>query len=138
MTVHQGSFVIETSEHDEVFDITDRVQDILSESGLSRGTCTVFTPHATAAITINENDDPNIGTDLLRALKKLVPERGGWLHDRVDGNAASHIKSAIVGPSENIPVSGGRLGLGTWQNIFLCEFDGPRTERKVAVSIIGE
>ena len=93
------------------------------------------TPHATAAITVNENDDPNIGTDFLRALAKMVPEHDGWLHDRIDNNAAAHIKSALVGPSVTIPVIDGKLALGTWQNVFFCEFDGPRRERRVIVSI---
>ena len=92
-------------------------------------------PHATAAVTINENDDPNIGIDLINALKKTVIEHDGWLHDRIDNNAAAHIKSALIGPSESIPVVGGRLALGTWQNIFLCDFDGPRSRRNVIVSV---
>jgi secondary thiamine-phosphate synthase enzyme len=97
----------------------------------------VYTPHATAAVAINENDDPNIGTDLLAALRKVIIEHDGWLHDRVDNNAAAHIKAAIVGPGETIPLSEGRLLLGTWQNVFLCEFDGPRTSRRVVVTVVG-
>ena len=96
----------------------------------------VFTPHATAAITINENDDPNIGVDLIAALRKAVADHDGWLHDRVDDNAASHIKSAIVGPSQSIPLIDGRLARGRWQNVFFCEFDGPRSTRKVIVTVV--
>jgi len=105
------------------------------EAGAESGLCTVYTPHATAAITINENADPNVGTDFLRALARAVPEHENWLHDRVDDNAAAHIKSALVGPSETIPIQDGKLALGTWQNVFFCEFDGPRSTRRVIVSV---
>jgi secondary thiamine-phosphate synthase enzyme len=136
MPVFQRSFALATHAHDEVIDITERVRRILAESKVRDGVCTVFTRHATAAIAINENADPNIGADLLRALGKMVAAHDGWLHDRIDNNAAAHIKSAIVGPSETVPVERGELALGTWQNIFLCEFDGPRADRTVTVSII--
>jgi secondary thiamine-phosphate synthase enzyme len=126
-----------TQQHHQIVDITEQVREVWRESGVSDGQLTVYTPHATAAITINENDDPNIGTDLLRALSKVVLEHDGWLHDRIDNNAAAHIKSAIVGPSQSIPIINGRLALGTWQNVFFCEFDGPRSERRVIVSIMG-
>jgi secondary thiamine-phosphate synthase enzyme len=130
------SFTLRTAEHDAVHDVTREVERILAESGVAEGVCTVYTPHATAAITINENDDPNIGVDLLRSLRKMIPDHDGWLHDRIDNNAAAHIKSAIVGPSTSIPVVAGKLALGIWQNVFFCEFDGPRRERKVVVSIV--
>src|SRR5215472_12272351 len=136
MACFQKAFTLDTSAHNEVIDITERVRRILKESGATSGQLTVYTPHATAAVTINENDDPNIGTDFLTALKKLVIEHDGWLHDRVDNNAAAHIKSALVGPSETVPVADGRLLLGTWQNVFFCEFDGPRRARNVIVSIV--
>jgi secondary thiamine-phosphate synthase enzyme len=126
-----------TSAKYEVLDITPEVSAAVEKSGVREGLCTVFTPHATAAVTINENDDPNVGTDLLDALARLVKEHDGWRHDRVDDNAAAHIKAAIVGPSETIPVKGGRLALGTWQNVFLCEFDGPRPSRRVVVTVVG-
>jgi secondary thiamine-phosphate synthase enzyme len=126
-----------TQQHHQIVDITEQVREVWRESGVSDGQLTVYTPHATAAITINENDDPNIGTDLLRALSKIVLEHDGWLHDRIDNNAAAHIKSAIVGPSQSIPIINNRLALGTWQNVFFCEFDGPRSERRVIVSIMG-
>ena len=129
-------FSISTQAHHQIVDITGQVKQVWRESAVSEGQLTVYTPHATAAIAINENDDPNIGTDLLRALSKMVIEHDGWLHDHVDDNAAAHIKSAIVGPSETIPIIAGRMYMGTWQNIFLCEFDGPRSERKIIVSII--
>ena len=137
MPVHHAEFTLVTSEHNQVVDITDRVLRVVRDSGIASGVCTVFTPHATAAIAINENDDPNIGIDLMAALAKVVIEHDGWLHDRVNNNAAAHIKSAIVGPSESIPVQGGRLLLGRWQNVFLCEFDGPRSARRVLVTVVG-
>ena len=93
----------------------------------------MFVPHATAAVAINENADPNIGEDLQEALAKLIPE-GTWRHDRIDDNGAAHIKAAIVGPSETVPVKSGRMVLGTWQGLMLLEFDGPR-ERRVFVQI---
>ena len=125
-----------TTARDQVLDITREVADAVRATVAGDGQCAVFTPHATAAITINENDDPNVGTDLLTALSRLVKDHDGWLHDRVDDNAAAHIKAAIVGPSETIPVEGGQLLLGTWQNVFLCEFDGPRASRRVVVSVV--
>jgi len=125
-----------TSAKDQILDITREVADAVRNAGAVDGQCAVYTPHATAAIAINENDDPNVGTDLLTALSRLVRDHDGWLHDRVDDNAAAHIKAAIVGPSETIPVEGGRLLLGTWQNVFLCEFDGPRAGRRVVVSVL--
>jgi len=136
MAVFRRRFELTTGVHNEVVDITREVGRIVAESGVRDGVCTVFTPHATAAITINENDDPNIGTDFLAALRKVVVEHDGWLHDRVDNNAAAHIKSALVGPSESIPVEDGELALGTWQNVFFCEFDGPRSKRGVVVVVV--
>ena len=137
MACFQRTVTVRTSVHNEVLDITEEVKNVVAASGITAGVCAVYTPHATAAITINENDDPNIGVDFLSALRKLIIEHDGWLHDRVDDNAAAHIKSALIGPSESIPVSGGRLVLGTWQNVFLCEFDGPRAERRVVVTVVG-
>jgi len=137
MTVFRRRFELSTRAHNELVDITTEVQRVVSESGVRDGLCSVFTAHATAAITINENDDENIGTDFVRALAKMVVEHDGWLHDRVDNNAAAHIKSALVGPSETIPVEGGKLSLGTWQNVFFCEFDGPRRNRGIVVTVVG-
>jgi len=136
MPVFSRRITLTTREHNEVLDITEQVRRIVSESGVRDGVCTVFTRHATAAITINENADPNIGVDFLSALRKLVIEHDGWLHDRVDDNAAAHIKSALVGPSESVPVEQGELALGTWQNVFFCEFDGPRSSRSIVVVIV--
>jgi secondary thiamine-phosphate synthase enzyme len=138
VAVFRRRWQIATHAHHEVIDITVQVQGAVAESGIRDGICSVFTPHATAAITINENDDPNIGADFQKALAKIVVEHDGWLHDRVDDNAAAHIKSALVGPSESIPVESGRLELGRWQNVFFCEFDGPRSSRGIIVTVVGE
>jgi len=135
MACFQRKFEVRTSAHNEVVDVTELVRRAVAESRAQAGQCNVFTPHATAAVTINENADPNIGTDFINALRKLIVEHDGWLHDRIDDNAAAHIKSALVGPSVVIPISGSNLSLGTWQNVFLCEFDGPRT-RHLIVSVV--
>jgi secondary thiamine-phosphate synthase enzyme len=137
MSVFSRHVTLTTREHNAMVDISEQVRRVVSESGVRDGLCTVFTRHATAAITINENADPNIGADFLSALRKLVVEHDGWLHDRVDDNAAAHIKSALVGPSESIPIEKGELALGTWQNVFFCEFDGPRSNRSVVVVVVG-
>ena len=126
-------FFVKTTRKFQVIDITAEVQEIVKRGATSDGLCCVFVPHATAAVAINENADPNIGEDLQEALAKLIPE-GIWRHDRIDDNAAAHIKAAIVGPSETVPVKNRRLQLGTWQGLMLVEFDGPR-ERKVFVQI---
>src|SRR5437879_12815932 len=104
-----------------------------ARADVSEVLCSVNTPHATAAIVINENDDPNVCVDVLDALDRLVPA-GVWRHDKVDGNAASHIQAAILGPGETIPVRDGRLCLGTWQAVMLVELDGPR-DRRVLVTL---
>ncbi len=135
MAIFRKRFTLSTRAHNEVVDITGEVRRVVAQSGVRDGVCTVFAAHATAAVTVNENDDPNIGTDFLHALRKIVIEHDGWLHDRVDNNAAAHIKSALVGPSESIPIEDGELALGTWQNIFFCEFDGPRANRTVLVVV---
>lgn len=132
-----AKFTISTNEHNELVDITDKVQEIVKKSKIKNGICQVFVPHATAAITINENADPNVPEDILNALRKIVKEHNGWKHDSVDNNAAAHIKSSIIGASEMIPIDNNELVLGTWQDVFLCEFDGPRT-RTIIVNIIGD
>jgi len=123
---------IRTAAKRVMVDLTARVAEIVARSGLAEGLCSVYVPHATAAIVINENDDPNVCTDVLDALDRLIPA-GIWRHDRVDGNAASHIQATLLGPGETIPVKDGRLQLGTWQAVMLVELDGPR-ERRVLVT----
>ena len=124
---------VHTEKKYDVVDITLQVADIVQKADIQEGLCSVYVPHATAAMIVNENDDPQIGQDLLNALDKLIPE-GVWLHDTVDENGASHLKATILGPSETIPIQRGRLGLGTWQAIMLVDFDGPR-DRTVIVTL---
>jgi secondary thiamine-phosphate synthase enzyme len=131
--VVQTEFKLSTRRKYEVVDVTERVAALVAESGVEEGICTVFVPHATAAVVINENDDLKICDDLLDALNKLIPE-GIWRHDRVDNNGAAHIKAAILGPSETVPVRSGRLLLGTWQAIMVVDLDGPRS-RTVVVTV---
>lgn len=126
-----------TSAREELVDITDQVSGIVAESGVKNGILSVYAQGATAAIMIQENWDESVQTDVINLLKKLVP-RGVWLHDRQDGNGDSHLKAGLVGPSETIPVIEGNLGLSRWQNIFFCEFDGPRSERTIVCTVIGE
>jgi secondary thiamine-phosphate synthase enzyme len=129
-------FTVSTSQVTQCVDITERVRRIVRDSKVERGLCHVMALHATAAIAVNENDDPNIGVDLLAALERVIPDRGGWLHDRIDGNAHAHIKAAVLGPSETVPIDGGDLLLGTWQGLMLLDFDGPRRSRRIAVTMI--
>lgn len=124
---------IHTSKKCEVIDITQKVAEVVKAANVDDGLCCVFVPHVTAAVVINENDDMQIGLDLLDALDKLVPE-GGWRHDKVDSNGAAHLKASILGPSETIPIQKGRLAFGTWQAILFVELDGPR-DRKVIVTV---
>lgn len=128
-----AEFSIRTKKKQELVDITGRVADVVKQSGVTDGICLVYVPHATAAVAINENADPNVCEDILEALAGLIPE-GKWRHDRIDNNAAAHIKATILGPSETVPVRGGRLRLGTWQSVMLVELDGPR-ERTVIVEV---
>jgi secondary thiamine-phosphate synthase enzyme len=114
-------------------DITHQVQQIVDQSGIRQGVCYVFVPHTTAGLTINENADPTVQSDILKALDKTVPWRGDY--DHMEGNSAAHIKASMMGPSHFMLVSGGRLRLGAWQGIYLCEFDGPR-HRKVWVKVV--
>lgn len=126
-------FSVRTKKAQEMLDITQRVSEVVKQSGVNDGICLVYVPHATAAVVINENADPNVCEDILEALARLIPE-GRWRHDRVDNNAAAHIKATILGPGEAVPIRGGRLGLGTWQSLILVELDGPRS-RTVIVEV---
>ena len=124
---------IRTRAKRELMDITSELAAVVSKAAMAEGLCHVYVAHATAAIIINENDDPNVCVDLLDALDRLIPA-GIWRHDRVDGNAASHIQAAILGPGEIIPVRDGELLLGRWQAVMLAELDGPR-ERRIVVTL---
>jgi secondary thiamine-phosphate synthase enzyme len=124
---------VRTARKREMIDVTAKVGDVVALADFDEGLCHVYVAHATAAIVINENDDPNVCIDTLDALDRLIPA-GIWRHDRVDGNAASHIQAAILGPGETIPVRAGRLQLGRWQAVMLVELDGPR-DRRIVVTV---
>jgi secondary thiamine-phosphate synthase enzyme len=128
-------FDVGTKERQQALDITSSVQQIVRRSGVAAGLCHVMVLHSTAALVVNETDDPNIGLDLVAALARCVPEHAGWLHDRIDDNAHAHIKAALLGPSELLSVHAGELVLGTWQRLILLEFDGPR-QRQVSVQLL--
>lgn len=127
-----NQFSVKTSARFEMIDITGRVNAVLRESGVKNGVCYVFVPHTTAAVTINENADPSVPRDILAELDKVIPLNDNYRH--MEGNAAAHIKASLVGNSETVFIEGGSLVLGTWQSLFFCEFDGPRT-RRVLVKI---
>jgi secondary thiamine-phosphate synthase enzyme len=126
-----------TDQRETLVDITGPVKDVVTRSGVADGLATVYVQGATAAIMIQENWDESVQTDVVNFLRGIIP-RGAWLHDAQDGNGDAHLKAGLVGPSETIPLIGGQLGLSTWQNIFLCEFDGPRRERRVVVTVISD
>jgi secondary thiamine-phosphate synthase enzyme len=129
-------FTVSTVEAEQCVDITAQVDAIVAKAGLESGFCQVMVLHSTAAVIVNENDDPNIGVDVIHALDRLIPTKSNWLHDQIDDNAHSHIKASLLGPSELIAISDGELLLGRWQGIMLLEFDGPR-QRRVSVQFLG-
>jgi len=118
---------VRTSSRTEFVDLTAPVQEVVRDSGVSEGLCHVFVPHTTAGVTINENADPSVKADILMVLNKLISDKEPYRH--LEGNSPAHIKASLVGPQLTVLVSGGRLLLGTWQGIFFCEFDGPRSRR---------
>ena len=124
---------IQTNTQTQILDITTQVQNAVGESRITEGLCSVFVPHTTAGVTINENADPSVKQDILMELNKIIPFNNNYSHS--EGNSAAHIKASIIGSSVNIPVKNNNLLLGTWQGICFCEFDGPRT-RKFYVKII--
>ena len=126
---------VKTNSRTELLDITQGVQRLVTESGIRSGVCYVYVPHTTAAITVNENSDPNVGRDLLKELQKVVPFDDNYGH--TEGNSAAHIKSSMVGVCQSVLVEEGRLALGTWQAVFFCEFDGPR-DRRVMVKVMSD
>jgi len=131
----QDTFKVRTERRCQLKDITDQVRSIQYKSGIKEGILNVYVQGATAGIMIQENWDESVQDDVIDLLQKLIPQ-GIWKHDAQDGNGDSHLKAGIIGPSESIPIIKGELGLSTWQNIFLCEFDGPRKERKIVVTIV--
>jgi secondary thiamine-phosphate synthase enzyme len=120
---------VKTKARNELVDITPQVERVVEASGVAEGICVLAVPHTTAAVTVNENADPSVKADIIAKLGELVP--AGDYYQHMEGNADAHIKAALVGPSETLLVKGGRLSLGTWQGVFFCEFDGPRTRRVV-------
>ena len=136
MKIVEENFHISTKRRSQMIDITSQVHSLVSQSGIANGEVIVYCPHTTAAITINENADPSVPHDILLTLDELLPHhRSGYRHS--EGNSDAHCKSSLVGCSEQILIKGQSLELGTWQGIFFCEFDGPRS-RKVIVQIRGE
>lgn len=131
-TTPRDSFEVPTSSRSQMVDITARVREMVRQSGISDGICIVYVPHTTAGVTVNENADPAVVADILEHLGKLVPQ-GRYRHR--EGNADSHIKASLMGFSLALILEGGDLELGTWQGVFLCEFDGPR-RRRVWVKVI--
>ena len=126
---------ITTLKHTQMINITGTVQQAVTESGVKDGICTVFIPHTTAAVTINENADPDVVRDFTMEINKIVPWEDGYQH--MEGNSAAHLKASMIGFSEQIIIDDGRLVLGTWQGIYFCEFDGPRS-RKLYLKIMKE
>ncbi len=126
-----------TTARETLVDITDQVRAVVERSGVRDGLICLYAQGATAAIMIQENWDESVQSDVVNFLARLIP-KGVWLHDAQDGNGDSHLKSGLVGPSETIPLIDGQLGLSTWQNIFFCEFDGPRQDRKVVCTVMAD
>jgi secondary thiamine-phosphate synthase enzyme len=131
----QDIIQISTHHQNGLYDITPQVVASVKKSGIENGMASVYVQGATAAIMIQENWDQSVQNDVITLLRKLIPS-GVWEHDAQDNNGDAHLKAGIVGPSETIPILNGELGLSTWQNIFLCEFDGPRSTRKVVVTVV--
>ncbi|RMH04687.1 MAG: YjbQ family protein [Nitrospirae bacterium] len=129
--------ILRTRQREELIDITNQVAAVVAKSRVRNGLVHVYAQGATAAIMIQENWDESVQLDVVNLLRKLIP-RGVWLHDAQDGNGDAHLKAGLVGPSETIPVIDGKLGLSTWQNVFFCEFDGPRSERRILCTVIGD
>lgn len=125
---------IQTTSRESLIEITALIQQVVEKTQIRDGICVIFVPHTTACVTINENADPSVKIDLLTSLAQLIPEKKHYLH--IEGNSDSHIKTSITGSSQNVIVENNRLQLGTWQGIFFCEFDGPRT-REIWVKLIG-
>ena len=126
---------VKTRKRTELVDITSDINKLIQKSGVDQGLCMIFVPHTTAAVTINESADPSVKSDILKILNQIIPWEANYRH--LEGNSPAHIKSTLVGSSELIAIENGRLILGTWQGVFFCEFDGPRT-RKVDVRIMEE
>lgn len=136
MKTHTRELAVRTGEHAQMLDITDKVADVLAESGVRQGLLIVHVPHTTAGVTVNENADPDVPHDILAALEQAVPWRQGFYRHSED-NSAAHVKSSLVGCTQTLLVADGHLVLGTWQGVWFCEFDGPRARRAI-VQVMGE
>jgi len=136
MKVWTKEITFPTSKEIELVNITSKVEKILEESEVKEGICILFAPHATGMLIINE-DEPGLKEDILQSLQRIIPKKANYRHDEIDDNAFSHILSALIGTEKVIPIKNGRLQLGTWQEIFFVETDGPRERRRVVVTIIG-
>lgn len=126
---------VKTNMQTQLIDITNQVQKVVGESGVKEGICIIFIPHTTAAVTINENSDPDVVRDVLNTLSKLIPYKDNYRH--IEGNSDAHLKASLFGNTATVFVNNGRLVLGTWQSLFFCEFDGPR-RRKVIIKVLGD
>ena len=128
--IHEIS--LETKNQTELIDISDKINSLIAKSKIENGTCLIFVPHTTAGVTINENADPNVKTDIIKELNKVIPYNDDYKH--AEGNSAAHIKSVLCGVDLNIIIKNSQLALGTWQGVYFCEFDGPRS-RKVIINV---
>lgn len=131
----QQIICISTNQHNGLYDITERVKEIVLKSKVNSGIVNIYAQGATAAIMIQENWDESVQNDVINLLQKIIPS-GIWQHDAQDNNGDAHLKAGIIGPSETIPIIEGSMGLSTWQNIFFCEFDGPRDNRNIVVTVM--
>lgn len=129
------TITIQTTRREELIDFTEAVRSMVKRSAMQNGIIQLYAQGATAAIMIQENWDDSVQLDVVNFLRNLIP-KGVWLHDAQDGNGDAHLKAGLVGPSETIPIIEGEVGLSRWQNIFFCEFDGPRPERRVVCTLI--
>ncbi len=129
------TLIVKTDRRTQLVDVTVQVQKVVKSSGVAAGTCHLYVPHTTAAVTINECADPDVARDVEGALDRLIPATGSYRHS--EGNSDSHVKAVLVGASQIIHVEGGKLVLGRWQGVFLCEFDGPR-ERRLRVKVVAD
>lgn len=133
----QKTITLSTDRRNGLYDITGDVEEIIRISGVQNGIASVYARGSTAAIMIQENWDQSVQNDVVTLLNRMIPS-GVWEHDRQDNNGDAHLKAGLVGPSESIPVIRGKSGLSTWQNIFFCEFDGPRSKREIVVTVFGD
>ncbi|RZN55680.1 MAG: YjbQ family protein [Candidatus Methanomethylicota archaeon] len=136
MNIKFKEIVINTKRRREIVNITEEIQKFVNESKINNGICLVYSTHATSAIIINENES-GLLEDIIRKINEDYPIEKGWLHNRIDDNADAHLASTFIGPSVTIPIKDGKLCLGTWQDIFFLELDGPRIGRKIIIEVLG-